>query len=412
MKDKINLRLFDGNLNTNVTTDSGMSVEMKKFYDDRLIDLAGPNLVYNQFGQKRNIPKNGGKTIEFRKYDSLPKATTPLTEGITPDGHKLNTTNIEATVHQYGDFIALSDVLLLTAIDQNLLEAVRLLGDQAGRTLDTITRDILCAGTNVQFGTGRRTTRYALVGGSDTAANNDYMSVDTIRRAVRALKVVNAQKINGYYVAVIHPDAAYDLMSDPKWQYPHQYQDTTEIYEGEIGRIEGVRFVESSEAKVFHAADLSAAARTLTVASKEGKVITIDETLTSADQTALVGRKILIAGAVYTVKAAAASTITVIDTETLGSGVADNAVIYPGEAGAAGRDVYATLLIAENAYGVTEVTGGGLSTIVKQLGSGGTADPLDQRATAGWKALHTAVRLVEQYMVRIETASTFEVGAN
>ncbi|MBQ2757366.1 MAG: N4-gp56 family major capsid protein, partial [Clostridia bacterium] len=87
-------------------------------------------------------------------------------------------------------------------------------------------------------------------------------------------------------------------------------------------------------------------------------------------------------------------------------------ILYPGEAGLGGRDVYATLVLGDNAYGTTELTGGGLQHIVKQLGSAGTADPLNQRATVGWKATKAAARLVEAFMVRIETASTFEVGEN
>ena len=113
--------------------------------------MAEPELVHDQFGQKHPIPKNGGKTIEFRKYDPLPKALTPLTEGVTPDGRKLTMGVITSTVHQYGDYIELSDILLLTAIDNNLVQATRLLGSQAGRTLDTITREVLSGGTNVQY---------------------------------------------------------------------------------------------------------------------------------------------------------------------------------------------------------------------------------------------------------------------
>ncbi|MBR6315889.1 MAG: N4-gp56 family major capsid protein [Lachnospiraceae bacterium] len=108
--------------------------------------------------------------------------------------------------------------------------------------------------------------------------------------------------------------------------------------------------------------------------------------------------------------AAGAATITVKDTPTHTPTAAEK--VYPGEAGAKGRDVYATLIMGDNAYGVTKITGGGLQHIVKQLGSAGTADPLNQRATAGWKAYKTAARLVEQYLVRIETCSTFEDGAN
>ena len=319
------LNLFAGN--TNVTTDTGLSKEMKTFYSDYLIDMAEPNLVHDQFGQKHPIPKNGGKIIEFRKYDSLPKALTPLTEGVTPNGQKLSMSVITSNVQQYGGYIALSDILLLTAIDNNLVQATKLLGSQAGRTLDTITREVLNGGTNVQYAEGQVTARNALVGGQ--ASGNHYLTVDAVRRAVRFLKVMNAPKINGNYVGIIHPDVSYDLMSDPKWVNVKTYSDPDGIYEGEIGKIEGVRFVETSEAKVF-----------------EG-------------------------------------------------------------AGASGVDVYSTLILGADAYGVTEITGGGLEHIVKQLGSAGTADPLNQRATAGWKATKTAERLVEQYMVRIETASTF-----
>ena len=319
------LNLFAGN--TNVTTDTGLSKEMKTFYSDYLIDMAEPNLVHDQFGQKHPIPKNGGKIIEFRKYDSLPKALTPLTEGVTPNGQKLSMSVITSNVQQYGGYIELSDILLLTAIDNNLVQATKLLGSQAGRTLDTITREVLNGGTNVQYAEGQVTARNALVGGQ--ASGNHYLTVDAVRRAVRFLKVMNAPKINGSYVGIIHPDVSYDLMSDPKWVNVKTYSDPDGIYEGEIGKIEGVRFVETSEAKVF-----------------EG-------------------------------------------------------------AGASGVDVYSTLILGADAYGVTEITGGGLEHIVKQLGSAGTADPLNQRATAGWKATKTAERLVEQYMIRIETASTF-----
>ena len=130
---------------TTATTGNDLSVEMKTYYSKYLIDLAEPELVHDRWGQKRPIPKNGGKIVEFRKYDSLPKALTPLVEGITPTGRKMNASNLTAEVHQYGDFIKLSDVLMLTAIDNNLTQAIRLLASQAGRTLDTVTRKYIAA---------------------------------------------------------------------------------------------------------------------------------------------------------------------------------------------------------------------------------------------------------------------------
>ena len=410
------LNLFDGN--TNTTLDAGLSDEMKTYYSMRLINLAEPELIHDQFGQKHPIPKNSGKTIEFRKYDSLPKALVPLTEGVTPAGQKLSMGVIRATIKQYGGYIELSDILELTAIDNNLVQATRLLASQAGRTSDTITREVLAGGTNVVYAGGAK-DRSELVGGDTTEANNKYLSVDDIRKAVRALKVMNTQKINGYFAGIIHPDTAYDLMSDKKWVDVKTYSDPDGIYEGEIGKIEGVRFVETTEAKIFHAPDLviadgsNAAVRDLTVKSASGKVITVTEALSTNQAAALTGREILVGSELMEVASAAAgsagaATITVKDSPA--TTPAASTVIYPGEGGAKGRDVYSTLIVGADAYGVTELEGGGLQHIVKQLGSSGTADPLNQRATAGWKLTKVAERLVEQYMVRIESASTFESG--
>lgn len=332
----LNLQLFATAANTTTSSDEGnnLTAEMKTFYSDVLIDNAIPNLVHDQFGQKHPIPKNGGKTIEFRKYSPLPKATTPLTEGVTPDGQALNVSTVTATVAQYGGWIQLPDMLLLTAIDNNMVQATELLGDQAGRTLDTVTREVLNGGTSVQYADGSVTARANL-----TADNK--MTVDCIKRAARFLKTQLAKPIDGYYVAIIHPDVAYDLTEDPEWKDWHKYTTPEEKFEGEIGKIDKVRFVETTEAKIFAGAGAY-------ISGSSGPKV----------------------------------------------------------------DVYSTLVLGANAYGVTEVTGGGLEHIVKQLGSAGTADPLNQRASVGWKSTKTAERLVENYMVRIETASSFNSGAN
>ena len=322
---KINLQLF-AELNTNLTTSPGLTEEMKTYYSDYLIDIAQPKLVHDQFGQKHPIPKNGGKTIQFRKYSPLPKLTTALVEGITPDGQSLTMSVIEATVAQYGGYVTLSDMLLLTAIDNNLVQATKLLGAQAGSTLDTITREVLNGGTNVIY-----------AGGKEAREDLDETSLITvmdIKKSIRFLKNQNAEKIDGSWVGIIHPDISFDLTNDPAWKDVKTYCDPNDMYEGEIGKLYGCRFVETTESKIF------------------------------------------------------------------------------AKAGAGGRAVYSTLILGDNAYGVTEISGGGLQHIVKQLGSAGTADALDQRATAGWKATKVAERLVENYMIRIESASTFNPTEN
>ncbi len=323
---KLDLKLFDAEANPNVTGDAALSAEMKIYYTDYLIDLALAELVHDQFGQKRPIPQNGGKTIQFRQYDTLPELTTALTEGVTPDGQSLSVKKVEATLKQYGGYVTLSDMLVLTAVDNNIIEATKAVASQAGRTLDTITREILNAGTVVQYADGSVASRAALAYTSKTSNHN--LTVEAVKKAVRYLESQDAPKIDGFYIGIIHPNVKYDLMNDPEWKRPHEYAGSPSLYTGEIGELYGVRFVESSRAKVW-------------------------------------------AGA-----------------------------------GASGADVYSTLILAENAYGVTELAGGGLELIVKPLGSAGSADPLNQRSTVGWKGVKTAEILVPQYMVRIETTAT------
>lgn len=324
-----------------------LSPEMKTYYSDFLIDMAGPKLVHDQFGEKKPIPKNGGKTIEFRKFSPLPKATTPITEGVTPTGNKLDVTALTAAVKQYGDFITTSDVIQLTAIDNVVVESTKLLGQQAGKTLDTITRDILNAGTNVMYApsvTAAKTTVSAegvttVIPGTETEVTsradltmNAKLTVDVILRAVATLKAMDAEPIGSDFVAIVHPYVAYDLMRDPEWIAVKSYSDPEDLYEGEIGKIGGVRFVQSTEAKIWK--------DTTCPANGSGKYA-----------------------------------------------------------------VFSTLVIGANAYGVTEVEGGGLQHIVKPLGYGD--DPLNQRASVGWKAIKTAEILVQPYMVRIESLSKY-----
>ena len=455
----IDLRLFDAGSNVHTTTGyadtttgeeiayseiEGLSEEMKTYYSDYLIDNAEPKLIHDQFAQKLPIPAGNGKTVQFRKYDPLPKLTETLREGVTPTGQSLNMSTVEATVHQYGGYVELSDLLLLCAVDNNLVMVTKLLGSQAGRTLDTITREVLCGGTNVQYGADAVSARYLLKGGE--ASDNHYMSVDCIKRAVRFLKNQNAERINGAYACIIHPDCAYDLTNDLNWKYPYQYAASTQLYEGEIGMIEGVRFVESTEAKIFHAPDIapgkrcvpclgSGYRRTTDLGAAHAGTSTLYRLTIGTPATGvyalpeMVGRGLLvhdvsedswqyckISGTYYS---QLGDNYVYLDRPLLTGCVGEEDIvlsaedeIYPDDAGFMGRDVYATLVLGENAYGTTELSGGGLEHIVKQLGSAGTADPLNQRATVGWKATKAAVRLMEPFMVRIETASTFEGGAN
>ena len=381
-----------------------LSPEMKTYYDMTLIDYAQANLVHDQFGQKRPIPKGSGKTIEFRAFSPLEKALVPLTEGVTPSGNKLDVTRITATVAQYGDFITQSDVLELTAIDNTVLEATKILGRQAGLTLDTVTREKLMEGTNVNYAaklSGGSETDILTRSGLDTGCQ---LTVHEIQKAVAKLEAQNAPKIGGYYVGILHPYAAYSLMRDPEWKDWHEYTNSENMYANEVGEIAGVRFVKSTEAKIFKGANLASDSETLTInnaSGYSGAITSVAFDGGTVAASALVGRWIQINGVAAKVTANTNSTIT-FESTNFGS-ITDNTKIYPGEGGKGNLAVFATLIIGDGAYGVTEIEGGGLETIVKQKGSAGTADPLDQKSSVGWKAIKTAEILIDSYMVRIES---------
>lgn len=403
-------------LNVNTTTQESLSDENKTYWDRALIELASPELVHDQFAQQRDIPNGNGKTIEFRQFDPLPEITAPLTEGVTPEGQSLSVNAMTATVSQYGGYVTTSDVLDMTALDPVVAQATKLIARQAGETLDTITRDIINAGTNVMYAIGKTSgtvnasapTSRASVGYTSGVTNYN-LSVDDIKRAVRALKRQDAPRIRGDYVGIIHPDVAYDLMKDPEWLAPKEYVDTQDIYNGEIGKLYGVRFIENTRAKIFKADPLTEGSKTLTVktAVTSSTSVAVNEAITSADATALAGKKVMAGDTEVTIASATAGDAGSASlTLSAAATIAKDTVIWPEGAGANGQDVYSTLILADDAYGTTKVAGGGLQHIVKPLGSGGSSDPLNQRATVGWKAIKTAKILVQQYILRIESSAT------
>ena len=282
--------------------------ENKTFYNRTLISRLTPNLLFARFGQKKPIPKHEGDTVNFRKFDSLEAKTTPLTEGVTPDGSQIAVSKVEATVKQYGDFVVLSDKIDTVGIDPVVTETSAVLGEQAGLTVDTVVRDIVVAGTNVLY-----------AGGGASADKTKLFTGDEIKKAVRALKKANVKPMeDGYYVGIIDPETAYDLQNDPLWQDVSKYNGGEAIKKGEIGKIHKVRFYETTNVKV-------------------------------ADE------------------------------------------------------IHSTMILGRDAYGVCDVEKGATpQIIVKPAGSAGTADPLNQRSSVGWKTLFTAVRLNELAMIRVE----------
>ena len=228
----------------NVTTQSSMSVTMKTFYDTSLLENAREQMVLQQFGRKQ--PLHGNK-VEWRKFNTFAKALTPLTEGVIPSGQTFGMTNIEAETTQHGDYVAVSDRLELEAYDDVIYGASEEMGVAGGETFETLTRNILVAGTSVAYA-GGKDSRSALT-------NADVLTPDLVNKAQTWLKKNKAPKIDGSYVAIIHPSVAYDLRNSDEWKEYHKYNDVTPIFKGEIGELHGVRFIESNEAKIWKDGD-------------------------------------------------------------------------------------------------------------------------------------------------------------
>lgn len=240
------------------TTLTQIDAAVNNFYVRDMLKAARPLLLHAKFGQIRDIPRNGGLVIKFRRYSLLSVATTALTEGVTPTGSQLSKTDITATVQQYGDYITFTDKLLLTTYDPILSENAELLGQQMGNTIDQLTRDVILAGTTVQ---------YASTASSRTDITSAMkLTRNEVREAVRTLQGNDAKKltsmvgpnpnfnttpINAAYIGIITEDTLFDLKDETGFVPVEEYPSQKDTMEGEVGKMGDVRFVMTTNGKVY-----------------------------------------------------------------------------------------------------------------------------------------------------------------
>lgn len=305
------------NTDTNMTTSSALSVGMQTYYNRELLRTFEPNLVHLQFGDEHRMPPHSGLVMNMRKLIPLETNTKALSEGDPGESVMLAETEVTVQLQQYGEYARCTDKLDLTHLDMDIMRRTKLFGDAGARSIDAVVREELAKCANVIYA-GGKASRAEL-----TAA--DKLTSRELRKAVKTLKKNHAQTFGGYFVAIVGPDTMYDLQEDEAFVKVSQYQDKENIYTGEVGRLFGVRLVETTEAKIF-----------------EG-------------------------------------------------------------AGASGADVASVIVLGQYAYGVTSLKGAKPRVIVKPAGSAGTADPLDQISTVGWKMDGFGAKLLQpEYAVRIE----------
>ena len=398
-------------MNTTIST-AGNAYFNKTFYDRKLLDTAKTRFVHANFGQKRSIPRNNGKRMEFRKYDLFTPDTDALTlvEGVTPTGQSLTQSKVEVEVKQYGAYVEMSDLLEMTAYDPVIADSAELLGEQLGTVIEWVTRDAMNETTNVQYA-GGAASRVAL-----TASNK--LTVDEVRKAVRTLKknkarpFVSALDGSGrkpHFVCICSPDATYDLQNDSLWQDVSKYSNAEQIYSGEIGRLFGVVFVEATEAKIYRQSVFNAV--NANTSSSATFVLKNNPTPQEAAYLATGGNKIMIGSTEYTLAATGSYTAATKTVKlSAAASLSADAVVYSKDAGApdasthAAPDVHATLIFGADAYGVVDVAGAGaMETIIKPCGSAGTTDPLNQRSTVGAKVAAYAAKVLNPlWIVKIE----------
>lgn len=311
------------------------------FYDRNLLTRAVPNDIHGRWGQKRPLKMRSGNQIKFRRYDALAINATPLVEGVTPSGQAIAISEPTATLAQYGGFVTVSDMVDMTNQDPVLTEFGMVLGEQAGTTVDIIRRDVLVAGTNVIY-----------TNGSARNTLNTVLNTVALRTAIRFLnrqnaKFVRSKGINastGVGTKAVRPSFIGLVHPDT---------------EAQLEQMTGYLAVSDYSSAMSAEEDEIGSYRNIRFFGSTNAKVFINAGL-------------------------AVGTDGMIST------------------GAANNDVYATLIIAADAYGVVDLGGGGIQNIIKQLGSSGTADPLNQRATSGWKVTTTTAILNQAWMTRIE----------
>lgn len=389
--------------------------ELKVFYDTELLENARAELFYAQFGKKQPLPGGRGKTVEWRKWNTFARASQ-LTEGVIPTGQKFGMSAKTAAINQFGTYATISDQLELHAYDSVILGATEEMGASAAETQEVLIRDALYTGTNVLYcdvlsaqGAYVKTPTQNSGLVHDSTNGYAYLTPDMINKAVTKMKKDRVPTINGKYVAVIHPSVAYDLRKSDEWVEVHKYSATTEIFNGEIGELHGMRFVEDVFAPVIKGGDLASDTRSLKINNTDGysgaiTSVAFDGSSAGVAADALIGRVISINGVSAIVTDNTSSAITFASTN-FGS-IADNTDIFPGEGSADGDAAYATYCFGKDAFGIIDPEGGALQMIVHDKSEVG--GPLNQFSTIGYKfETNGATILYPERVLRLMSASAY-----
>ena len=315
----------------NLTTTSEVDPAVAIFYDRVLLKRGKPKLIHTMFGQKKSLGSKKGNTMKFRRYSALTVATTPLTEGITPPGQQLSKTDLLAQVSQYGDYVHITDVVDLTVEDPVLTIANEELGDQMGRTVDVIVRDILASTASeddCDLGANGDTPTELTKNDIDKKAVQVLLgnNADMYTPIIKAGSGQGTSPVRAAFWALSEIDLIDDIEAVSGFKSTSNYPVQQGVLDAEWGSTGNVRWLVTTEGYV----------------------------------------------------------------ESASSNL--------------GADEYYNFILGKNAYGIIDLDAGNVKSIIKGFGSGGTSDPIDQRATAAWKLMFVARILNDNFLMNLKAS--------
>jgi len=333
----------------NVNTYGDISPRTAAHAKAKLLKRGQHLMVIERFGQVDPQQKNKSKTVKWRRYNSLARASAPLAEGIPPKGKKLTYTDVSATLEQYGDMIEQSDVIADTHEDPILNESMDLCGEQAAETVEELRINILKAGTNVFYAnavSARASVTSPPVRGDFRRIYRSFKKnkAREMTKIVKASHLISTEPVAPAFFALGHTDLDADLRGISGFVPFEQYSDSVKAIPGEIGKIEQFRIVLTPMFEPWETSGLS--------------------------------------GTTY-----------------LSGGVTVSST--------AQCDVYPMLFIARDAYGIVPLQGtNSITPMVLNPGKPSKSDPLGQIGFVSWKTMQTAAILNENWMARLECAAT------
>ena len=322
--------------NMMTTQSPEISPAFQKANDAKFVEIHQEALVFEKYVGEVKLPANSGSTVRFPKKHRITPKNTLLEEGKTPEPSKIQISSVTKSVEQHGDYVMFTDVALGTSIYDLMAHARKDQAYQSAEIKNALIRDDILAGDGIGLAYADKVVDGVKtpVSGKAGLDINCKLTVDTVRKMITIMKRNNIKPAAGKdYVMFIHPDQWYDLTSDPAWEDMHKHADPTPLFDGEIGRISGCRFVETTT--------------TLVTREAEGKPA-----------------------------------------------------------------IYHSIVLGADAVDQIKMANGGVKTIGKGLGSGGTADPLNQRATVGWKMFYGSCVKDPLAVIELLTCSTYSATAD